>query len=94
MNKYEQLLHVSDPDEVIKRGRALGLQVFISTRKNKKYQVYNPHTDKWVSFGFLPYEDYTYHKDEVRRDRFRNRNRKWADAEPYTPAYLSYYLLW
>ena len=31
--------------------------------------------------GSLLYEDYTKHKDKKRRDSFRNRNRRWADAD-------------
>ena len=33
-------------------------------------------------------------KNKKRRQNFRNRNRRWADTEKYSPAHLSYYLLW
>jgi len=49
---------------------------------------------KKVHFGSLLYQDYTKHKDKKRRENFRNRNKRWADADKYTPAHLSYYLLW
>ena len=65
-----------------------------STRKDKKYMLLNPQTDKWVHFGQMGYQDYTKHKDEKRRDAFRRRNHKWKDTDPYTPSYLSYWLLW
>ena len=56
--------------------------------------VINPKTSKPVHFGQMSYEDYTKHKDDTRRKKFRDRNHKWANAEKYTPAFLSYYLLW
>jgi hypothetical protein len=42
----------------------------------------------------MGYEDYTKHQDLHRRELFRKRNHKWADAEKYSAAFLSYYLLW
>ena len=66
----------------------------ISTRKNKKYMIINPVTSKYVHFGEMGYTDFTKHKDEKRRMLFMNRNSKWKNAKPYTPAFLSYYLLW
>ena len=46
-------------------------------------------TNKMVYFGQLnpPYEDYTKHHDEKRRELFRKRNHKWATAEKYSSAY-------
>ena len=49
---------------------------------------------KKIHFGSIIHEDYTKHQDKQRRKNFRNRNRGWKDAEKYTPAHLSYYLLW
>jgi hypothetical protein len=49
---------------------------------------------KWIHFGAISYQDYTKHKDQERRERFRKRNHKWANAKIYSPAYLSYHLLW
>lgn len=71
----------------------IGDKVYISTRKDKKYMVKNPQ-GKWIHFGQMGYEDYTKHKDETRRDNFRKRNAKWSKAEKYSPAWLSYWLLW
>ena len=93
MNKYELLLDYSNPQEVINKGRQMGYNVYISTRKNKKYQIERPD-GKFIHFGLIPYEDFTFHHDERRRQLFRNRNRKWANADPFSPAYLSYNLLW
>jgi hypothetical protein len=42
----------------------------------------------------MGYEDFTKHKNNFRRDSFLKRNWKWASADKYSPAYLSYYYLW
>ena len=49
---------------------------------------------KIVHFGHMGYSDFSKTKDLSKRKIFRNRNKKWAYAQPYTPAYLSYWLLW
>lgn len=67
--------------------------LYLSTRKDKKYMVRNPE-GKFIHFGQMLYEDYTKHKDEKRRDLFRRRNNAWKTAKKWTPAWLSYYLLW
>jgi hypothetical protein len=68
-------------------------ELFFSTRKDKKFMVKNPD-GKWVHFGQKGYSDWHLHKDEKRRDLFRKRNARWANAEKYTPAHLAYYVLW
>jgi len=68
-------------------------KVLPSTRKASKYMVQSPD-GKMVHFGASGMQDYTKHKDEARRQRFRQRNAKWADAPKWSPAWLSYYLLW
>ena len=70
------------------------IKLYRSHLPYKKYSVINPETGETVHFGHIRYEDYTKHQDEARRVRFRKRNRKWADAEKFTPAHLSYYVLW
>jgi len=83
----------SDPEKVFKRAKVLGIdKIEISNRKDKKYRVWDG--EHWIHFGQMGYEDYTKHRDKHRRNLFRTRNAKWADAEPMTPAWLSYYLLW
>lgn len=67
--------------------------LYFSTRKDKKYMVQNPE-GKWIHFGQLGFSDYTKHMNERRRDLFRKRNHRWANADKWTPAFLSYYLLW
>jgi hypothetical protein len=65
-----------------------------STRKDKKVMLLNPLTNKWIHFGQRGYDDYTEHQDEKRLRYFRQRNAKWKDAEKYSPAWASYYILW
>ena len=91
--KYADLLNVSNPNEVFQRATDLGFYINLSTRKNKKYMIQRPN-GKWVHFGDLRYEDYTYHKDDKRRQSFLFRNWRWASAPKYSPAYLSFILLW
>ena len=91
--KYDDLLNVSNPNEVFQHATDLGFYIDLSTRKNKKYMIQRPD-GKWIHFGDLRYEDYTYHKDDKRRKSFLFRNWRWASADKYSPAYLSFILLW
>jgi hypothetical protein len=93
-NKSEQLKLYSNISRVQKQAKKLGLNpVEISTRKDKKYMIMDDEGDV-KHFGLIPYQDYTKHQDKERRDAFRRRNHRWKDAPKYSPAYLSYYLLW
>ena len=82
----EDVEKYSDPERVLsllKKYYGRDVEIDFSTRKDKKYMVKNPKTDKWVHFGQMGYEDYTKHKDKARRDNFRDRNAEWADADKY-----------
>jgi hypothetical protein len=93
MDKLPELRKYSNPSLVKNRAERLNLnQVFISTRKDKKYMIYNGR--QWIHFGQMGYEDYTKHHDDVRRDNFRKRNRRWFFGPIYSPGRLSYTLLW
>jgi hypothetical protein len=94
MNKYEQVVKVSNPREVMKRGKDLGIVIYLSNRKDKKYAIYHPITNKVVNFGAIQYQDATFHNDPIRIAKFKQRNHKWADAKPYTPAWASWTFLW
>ena len=64
-----------------------------STVKGKKYDAIFP--EKKVSFGSAPYEDYTIHKDDKRRDSYIKRHgatQSWTDIEK--PQTWARYLLW
>lgn len=99
MSKLEQILPYTDPIMVERRAKQLygrNVKIEYSTRKDKKYMIYDPNKNKWVHFGSMnpPMEDYTRHKDEERRRRFQIRNHMWASSPIYSASYNSYYLLW
>ena len=92
----EEICEVSNPELVLiqlKKYYGDEVDLYLSSSINKKYMVFNEDGKK-VHFGSLLYEDYTKHKDKKRRQNFRKRNKRWKDADKYTPAHLSYYLLW
>jgi hypothetical protein len=90
MNK---LIGYSDPREVLKKGKKMGYKISVSTRKDKKYMIENPD-GKMVHFGAMGFTDFSHHLDEKRRQSFLKRNWRWKDADPYSPAFLSYHILW
>ncbi len=69
----------------------------VSHAKNKKYGVLNPSTSKIVDFGDIRYEDYTKHKDPVRRQSYLKRALKikgdWK-IDKYSPNNLAINILW
>ena len=94
--KYEDLIKISDPYKVyikFKETYPCDFHIAISTRKNKKYIIYNPEKDKYIHFGSTM-EDYTKHNDQQRRIHFLIRNQRWAESDMYSAAYASYTLLW
>lgn len=95
--KEQQVQQFSDPDQVrinLKKHFPSSFKLFYSTRKNKKYMVYDEPNDKYIHFGEMGYEDYTKHKDEERRQAFKQRNKKWSKQKQLTPGWLAYNLLW
>lgn len=96
-NKLNELIKVSDPDEVNKRAMKIyGKNVFLSTRKNKKYMILDDN-NKFIHFGDIRYHDFTSHKNVIRAMRYRKRMENikgdWRDNE-YSPNILSLRLLW
>lgn len=96
-----KLSAVSDIYEVRKKAQKLlgdkyegEVPLDISTRKGKKYMIQVPNSRKKIHFGDLSSADYTKHKDEKRLRDFQKRNVKWKDYDTFTPAWLSYHLLW
>lgn len=71
--------------------------LFTSPRKDKKYRIYDPVLNKWVDFGQFGAEDYTFHNDIERRDRYLKRamniKGNWAE-NAYSPNNLSIHILW
>jgi hypothetical protein len=60
----------------------------------RKYTAFFDDGSK-TSFGQYGASDYTMHKDEARRERYRARHKKDLDTkDPKRAGYLSYYILW
>ena len=92
-NKLRELRNYSDPEYVMNKAKMMGLNpVHESSRKDKKYMVFDGRT--MIHFGQMGYEDATKHHDLDRINKFKKRNWKWQNSPKYSPAYLSYYLLW
>ena len=102
-DKLEQLLKISNPKEVIKNAQKYfnnpDIKVYLSNSKNKKYSIYDPINKKLVHFGqfYPPMEDFTFHNDPQRRERYLKRamniKGNWK-SNPYSPNNLSINLLW
>lgn len=95
MEKLRRLYDISDPDEVNRRAQQFNLNpVHPSSQARFKYMIFDG--SKMIHFGSMipPYEDYTKHKNLKRLENFRKRNHNWAYAPIYSPAWLSWNLLW
>ena len=100
--KVKEIFKYSNPVEVQKKAEKLfgdDVMLELSNRKDKKYMIYDEVKNKWVHFGSFnpPMEDFTKHKDPIRRERYLARATKikgnWKD-NPYSPNMLSINLLW
>ena len=92
-NKLKELRSYSDPEYVMNKAKMMGLNpVHESSRKDKKYMVFDGN--KMVHFGQMGYEDASKHHDLERVNKFRKRNWKWQFEPKYSPAWLSWFLLW
>lgn len=96
--KFKHLTLVSNPSLVQRRAKEQGYgEIFISTRKGKKYMIMNPKTHKYIHFGSIDYQDFTSHQDQQRRQRYLQRANNirgdWKH-DKYSPNYLSIHLLW
>lgn len=72
------------------------IPVYLSSRKTKKFMVITPD-NKAVHFGAMGYEDYTKHKSEERRQKYRRRAENikgnWKQ-DKYSPNNLAINILW
>ena len=96
-NKYNELIKVSNPEEVNERAFLYYERpVQISTRKYKKYMIQDDW-GKWHHFGDIRYEDGTFHKDFIRIIKYKKRmmgiKGKLRENE-YSPNWLCLRLLW
>jgi hypothetical protein len=96
----EELVKYSNPQLAQKRAfEYLGKSavLYTSATKGKKYDIYDPNLEKWISFGSLGYADFTKHRDERRRQNYLNRSKgilgKWKD-NPYSKNNLARNILW
>lgn len=73
-----------------------GAIIYRSKTKNKKYAIYAPG-GRIVNFGQMNYEDFTKHKDPVRRMNYLNRSAgirgDWK-KNGYSPNNLSRNIIW
>jgi len=91
--KEEEIVKYSNPEFVFNKFKqSYNGDIKLSTRKDKKYMAFLK--GKWVHFGQMGYPDYTKTLDDKKRSLFRSRNRKWEEADKYSPAFLSFNLLW
>ena len=65
----------TDLQKARERAKTLGVTVKVSTRKNKKLDVFKDGEYK-VSIGDIRYSDYLQHGDEKRRKRYKTRHEK------------------
>jgi hypothetical protein len=101
------LTDYSDPEIVLYRAKFYfgeDVKLLQSTRKTKKYMIYNPYNNKFVHFGQMGYLDYTKYVKiydikiaNEHRSRYLKRALKikgnWINNQ-YSPNYLSMLLLW
>lgn len=68
-----------------------------SSRKDKKYMVYDKNTEKYIHFGSIYYLDYLKHQDPERRENYLRRSQAikgdWENNK-YSPNNLSINILW
>jgi hypothetical protein len=98
-----ELLKVSNPKIVIKNAQKYfnnpNIKVYLSTRKDKKYSIINPKTNKFIHFGQMhpPMEDFTFHSNLQRRDNYLARTANirgsWKN-DKYSANNLARILLW
>ena len=102
-SKLKLLLKISNPTIVLQNMKKYfnnnDNKLYISTRKNKKYMIFDKNNNKWVHFGSFdpPMEDFTYHKNNSRRENYLKRalniKGNWKDNF-FSPNNLSMNLLW
>lgn len=90
---------MSDPYRVMQNAKKYfgkEITLYPSTRKDKKYMIQKPD-GKMVHFGQYGSEDYTYHRNQIRRQNYLNRamniKGNWK-SDPYSANNLSINLLW
>jgi hypothetical protein len=102
MNKTfsKRLLKYSNPRKAQQMAhKYLGKTAKLYPARNsaKKYSIFDPRKKHWVNFGQIGYEDFTRHKDPIRRKNYLTRSRNikgdWKKNK-YSPNNLSIHVLW
>jgi hypothetical protein len=97
----------SDFEAVLSRAKHYygeDVKILQSTRKTKKYMIFDPYNNKFIHFGQMGYLDFTkyvqiYDIKRANEHRIRYLKRalsikdKWMN-NPYSPNFLSLLLLW
>jgi hypothetical protein len=99
--RYKKILYkYSSPSQAQKMAiKYLGKTAKLYPANNpvKKYRICDPVSKKWVNFGQLGYEDYTRHKDKMRRHNYLTRTANmrgnWKKNK-YSANNLSRRVLW
>jgi hypothetical protein len=98
--KNDIIWEVSNPETAQKKAfELLGDDAILyrSWLKNKKYAIIDPETEKFIHFGHIDYEDFTHHKNLVRRNNYLRRTANikgdWKTNE-YSPNWLSRNIIW
>tara|TARA_R110002167_G_scaffold99886_1_gene261235 strand:- start:292 stop:582 length:291 start_codon:yes stop_codon:yes gene_type:complete len=94
----DQLEKVSNPIRAMTNAKKwLGnVDLYRSNKPNKKYMVINQY-GKYIHFGDINYEDFTYHRDKRRQRLYLSRSAEisgnWK-RDKYSPNNLSREILW
>ena len=88
-------------EQPFKHQGLISVKLFPSPLKGKKYRAvwYEDGVEKrHADFGAKNYEDYTIHKDPLRKDSYISRHGATEEilweTDPYAPATLSRFVLW
>ena len=68
------------------------MKLLPSSRAGKKWSVI--YDQKTIHFGDSNYEDYTQHKDPLRKASYRKRHIHDSIADPSKPGFWSWHVLW
>lgn len=98
--KFNTIWNVSNPNKAQEKAYDyLGpdAKLYLADDNIHKYQIYNPKSNRWIRFGSISYQDFTFHKDLKRRDNYIKRasniEGNWK-SNPYSPNNLSIKILW
>ena len=97
----DNILQGKEFEDLIEKAKSLGAESLnYSTRKGNKYMVILKD-GKIVHFGSPKYEDFTMHKDEIRREKYLARAKKIKNKKGEltyqnieSPNFWSVNLLW